>query len=115
MSFFFFPSANFCDVDENGVRHMILCRVIMGNMEPVYLGSKQFHPSNEAFDNGVDDPQNPKHYIIWSMNMNTHVYPEYVVSFKLSSEVEGDNVTLFMIIPYAILSRFLLSHTKAYT
>nr|GMD98339.1 inactive poly [ADP-ribose] polymerase RCD1-like [Ipomoea batatas] len=82
-------SANFCDVDENGVRHMILCRVIMGNMEPVYLGSKQFHPSNEAFDNGVDDPQNPKHYIIWSMNMNTHVYPEYVVSFKLSSEVEG--------------------------
>nr|GMD98338.1 inactive poly [ADP-ribose] polymerase RCD1-like isoform X1 [Ipomoea batatas]GME00060.1 inactive poly [ADP-ribose] polymerase RCD1-like isoform X1 [Ipomoea batatas] len=82
-------SANYCDVDENGVRHMILCRVIMGNMEPVHLGSKQFHPSNEAFDSGVDDCQNPKHYIVWSMNMNTHIYPEYVVSFKSSSEAEG--------------------------
>ncbi|XP_019156088.1 PREDICTED: inactive poly [ADP-ribose] polymerase RCD1 isoform X2 [Ipomoea nil] len=82
-------SANYCDVDENGVRHMILCRVIMGNMEPVHLVSKQFHPSNEAFDNGVDDCQNPKHYIVWSMNMNTHIYPEYAVSFKFSSEAEG--------------------------
>lgn len=79
-------SANLCDVDENGTRHMILCRVIMGNMEQVSLGSKQFHPSNEAFDNGVDDLQCPKHFIVWSMNMNTHIYPEYVVSFKFDAE-----------------------------
>ncbi|CAH9099236.1 unnamed protein product [Cuscuta epithymum] len=88
-------SANFCDVDENGVRHMILCRVIMGNMEPVSLGSKQFHPSNESFDNGVDDLQYPKHYIVWSMNMNTHIYPEYVVSFKFEAEgavVQSENL-----------------------
>ncbi|KAM7491022.1 hypothetical protein LguiA_033943 [Lonicera macranthoides] len=81
-------SARYCDVDENGVRHMVLCRVIMGNMELVNRGSKQFHPSCEDFDSGVDDFQNPSHYIIWNMNMNTHIYPEYVVSFKVSSNAE---------------------------
>ncbi|GAB4857872.1 hypothetical protein Ancab_015777 [Ancistrocladus abbreviatus] len=79
-------SAKFCDVDENGVLHMVLCRVIMGNMEVINPGSKQFHPSSEAFDSGIDDPQNPQHYIVWSMNINTHIYPEYVVSFKASSD-----------------------------
>ncbi|GAB4834781.1 hypothetical protein Ancab_033049 [Ancistrocladus abbreviatus] len=79
-------SANFCDVDENGALHMVLCRVIMGNMELINPGSKQFHPSCETFDSGVDDPQDPKHFIVWSMNINTHIYPEYVVSFKVSSD-----------------------------
>lgn len=91
-------SANLCDIDENGVRHMILCRVIMGNVEPVSLGSKQFHPSNEAFDNGVDDLQGPKHFTVWSMNMNTHIYPEYVVSFKFEAEgtvVQSDKIHNF--------------------
>ncbi|CAO2817877.1 unnamed protein product [Amaranthus hypochondriacus] len=82
-------SANYCDVDENGVRHMVLCRVIMGNMEVVNPGSRQFHPSSESFDSGVDDPENPRHYIVWSMNINTHIYPEYVVSFKASANYEG--------------------------
>ncbi|CAO2817876.1 unnamed protein product [Amaranthus hypochondriacus] len=82
-------SANFCDVDENGVRHMVLCRVIMGNMEVVNPGSKQFHPTSESFDSGVDDLENPRHYIVWSMNINTHIYPEYVVSFKVSANYEG--------------------------
>ncbi|XP_059640105.1 inactive poly [ADP-ribose] polymerase RCD1-like isoform X2 [Cornus florida] len=82
-------SANYCDIDENGVRHMVFCRVIMGNMELVHPGSKQFHPSSEDFDSGVDDLQIPRHYIVWNMNMNTHIYPEYVVSFKVSSNAEG--------------------------
>lgn len=82
-------SANYCDDDENGVRHMVLCRVIMGNMEVVHPGSKQFHPSSENFDSGVDDPENPRHYIVWSMNMNTHIYPEYVVSFKVPANLQG--------------------------
>ncbi|XP_042514511.1 inactive poly [ADP-ribose] polymerase RCD1 isoform X2 [Macadamia integrifolia] len=76
-------SARHCDVDEKGLRHMVLCRVIMGNMELVHPGSEQFHPSSENFDSGVDDLQDPKHYIVWKMNMNTHIYPEYVVSFKM--------------------------------
>lgn len=69
---------------------MVLCRVIMGNMEVVNPGSKQFHPSSESFDSGVDDLENPRHYIAWSMNINTHIYPEYVVSFKVSANYEGD-------------------------
>lgn len=83
-------SASFCDVDENGVRHMIFCRVIMGNMEPLCPGTKQFHPSTKDYDSGVDDLHNPKHFIVWSMNMNTHIFPEFVVSFKASSSAEGN-------------------------
>ncbi|OVA02871.1 Poly(ADP-ribose) polymerase [Macleaya cordata] len=82
-------SASYCDVDENDVQHMLLCRVIMGNMELVHPGSEQFHPSSENFDSGVDDLQNPKHYIIWNVNMNTHIFPEYVVSFRAPPNGKG--------------------------
>ncbi|KAJ9175364.1 hypothetical protein P3X46_013928 [Hevea brasiliensis] len=82
-------SAKFCDVDENGVQHMVFCRVIMGKMELIQPGSQQCHPSSENFDSGVDDLQNPSQYIVWNMNMNTHIYPEFVVSFKISSNAEG--------------------------
>ncbi|PHT45400.1 Inactive poly [ADP-ribose] polymerase RCD1 [Capsicum baccatum] len=82
-------SAKYSDVDENGVQYMILCRVIMGNMELVCPESKQFHPSCEDFDNGVDSLENPKCYVVWTMNTSTHVFPEYVVNFKLSPDAEG--------------------------
>eukprot|EP00249_Psilotum_nudum_P018849 c26987_g2_i1 orf=1-1335(-) len=62
-------SAIYSDVDENGEQHMVLCRVIMGNMEQVQPGSEQFHPSSEEYDTGVDDCLNPKRYIIWSTHM----------------------------------------------
>ncbi|XP_068344962.1 inactive poly [ADP-ribose] polymerase RCD1-like isoform X3 [Pyrus communis] len=81
--------ANSCDVDENGIRHMLFCRVIMGNMELLHPGSTQFHPSSKDFDSGVDGLEDPKHYIVWNMNMNTHIYPEFVVSFKIISNAEG--------------------------
>ena len=83
-------SANYCDVDENGVQYMILCRVIMGKMERLCPGSRQCLPSSVDVDNGVDDLQHPKYYIIWNMNINTHIYPEFVVSFKVSSNAKGD-------------------------
>ncbi|XP_020203067.1 inactive poly [ADP-ribose] polymerase RCD1 [Cajanus cajan] len=82
-------SVRFCDVDENGVRHLVLCRVIMGNMEILRPGSSQFHPSSCEYDNGVDDIQCPKCYVVWNMNVNTHIYPEFVLSFKVSSDAEG--------------------------
>lgn len=88
--FVFFTSTSF-DVDENGMQHILLCRVIMGNMEVIHPESKQFHPSNENYDSGVDDLQNPKHYVIWDTDMNTRIYPEYVVSFKVSSKVKGNS------------------------
>ncbi|XP_057478596.1 inactive poly [ADP-ribose] polymerase RCD1-like isoform X3 [Actinidia eriantha] len=82
-------SAIYCDVDENGVRHMVFCRVIMGSMELVHAGSEQSHPSSESFDSGVDDLQNPQNYIVWNVNKDTHIYPEYAVSFKTSSDLQG--------------------------
>ncbi|KAI3470168.1 hypothetical protein Pfo_026831 [Paulownia fortunei] len=81
-------SINYFDVDENDIRHMVLCRVIMGNMELVPCGSNQFHPCSEDFDSGVDRLQNPNLYIVWNMNMNSHIYSECVVSFKMTSDVE---------------------------
>ncbi|KAL5980411.1 hypothetical protein ACLOJK_028319 [Asimina triloba] len=85
-------SARYSDVDENGTRHMVLCRVILGNMELVHPGSEQFHPSREVFDSGVDDIWNPKHYIIWKTYMNTHIYPQYAVSFRIPPSAEDSLV-----------------------
>ncbi|XP_037496681.1 inactive poly [ADP-ribose] polymerase RCD1 isoform X2 [Jatropha curcas] len=85
-------SAKFCDVDENGLQHILFCRVIMGNMELLEPGTQQCYPSSEDFDSGVDDLQNPGQYIVWNMNMNTHIYPEFVVSFKVSSNAEGFSI-----------------------
>ncbi|PHT58605.1 hypothetical protein CQW23_00968 [Capsicum baccatum] len=82
-------SAASFDIDENGVRYMVLCRVILGNEELLHFGSQQSYPSSEKYDSGVDDLEIPTYYTIWNMNMNTHIYPEYVVSFKMSSGAEG--------------------------
>lgn len=74
---------------------MVLCRVIMGHMEQVPQGSKQFQPSNEEFDNGVDDIEKPNYYIVWNCHMNTHIYPEYLVSFVVPPDYKGDFSLLF--------------------
>ncbi|KAF5729732.1 hypothetical protein HS088_TW20G00096 [Tripterygium wilfordii] len=75
-------SVDYCDVDENGMRYLLFCRVILGNMERLCPGTQQFHPSSEEFDSGVDNLQNPRNYVIWNMNANTHIYPEFAVGFK---------------------------------
>jgi len=61
----------------------------MGNMEILQPGTGQFHPSSCEYDNGVDSIECPRYYVVWNMNMNTHIYPEFVVSFKVSSDAEG--------------------------
>lgn len=75
--------------DENGLRHLLLCRVILGNQEEVLPGSKQLLPSSEEFDSGVDNCLAPKKYIIWSTHMNTHVLPEFIISFRNPSLPRG--------------------------
>ncbi|KAK8639959.1 hypothetical protein V6N13_138325 [Hibiscus sabdariffa] len=85
-------SIKYCDIDENGVHYMILCSVIMGKTELLCPGSRQCLPSSEDVDSGVDDLQHPKYYITWNMNINTHIYPEYIVSFKLSSNSKGHSI-----------------------
>ncbi|GMN30447.1 hypothetical protein TIFTF001_002787 [Ficus carica] len=84
--------ARLSDGDENNVRYLVLCSVIMGRMEAIPLGSKQCYPSSNDFDSGTDNLEHPKHYIIWNMNMNTHIYPEFIVSFKVPSGFEGSPV-----------------------
>ncbi|MFS7888430.1 putative WWE domain, poly(ADP-ribose) polymerase, catalytic domain, RST domain-containing protein [Helianthus anomalus] len=87
-------SATICDIDEKGVRCVVLCRVILGNTELVLPGSKQFYPSDESFDSGVDNLDNPKHYVVWNMNINTHIYPEYAVTVNTSPIAQGNlNIT----------------------
>lgn len=51
-------------------------------MEEVCPDNGQFHPSSEDFDSGVDNLLAPRRYIIWSSHMNTHILPEYVISFR---------------------------------
>ncbi|XP_057444860.1 inactive poly [ADP-ribose] polymerase RCD1-like [Lotus japonicus] len=88
-----YASARYCDIDENGVRHLVFCRLIMGNMEVLHpsidTATSQFQPSNSEYDTGVDDIQCPRYYIVWNMNINTHIYPEFIISFKVSVDVEG--------------------------
>ncbi|XP_057429059.1 inactive poly [ADP-ribose] polymerase RCD1-like [Lotus japonicus] len=88
-----YASARYCDIDENCVQYLVLCRVIMGNMEllhPVFsTNTDQFQPSNCEYDNGVDDIQCPRYYIVWNMNINTHIHSDFVVSFKVIGDVKG--------------------------
>ncbi|XP_057444024.1 inactive poly [ADP-ribose] polymerase RCD1-like [Lotus japonicus] len=90
-----YASARYYDTDENGVRHLVLCRVIMGKMELLQpctstsTNNGQFQPNNFKYDNGVDDIQCPRNYTVWNVNINTHIYPEFVVSFKVSGDLEG--------------------------
>ncbi|KAL6906313.1 hypothetical protein ACP4OV_003914 [Aristida adscensionis] len=83
---------NYSDVDENGIVHLMLCRVVMGNVEIVHHGSKQHGPSSDYFDSGVDDLKNPQHYIVWDMNLNSHIYSEFVVTIKLPSKTKDSLV-----------------------
>lgn len=75
--------------DENGVRYLMLCRVILGKAEAVPPGSKQCHPSSDEFDSGVDDLTSPKKYILWSTHVNTHILPEFILNFRTPPSLKG--------------------------
>ncbi|VVA92292.1 unnamed protein product [Arabis nemorensis] len=68
--------------DEEGLKHLLLCRIILGKPEVIISGSKQSYPSSADFDSGVDNLHNPRKYIIWSSTMNSYILPSYVVSFR---------------------------------
>ncbi|XP_074316264.1 putative inactive poly [ADP-ribose] polymerase SRO5 isoform X2 [Silene latifolia] len=74
--------------DEDGLRHVLLCRVLLGRSELIKPGSGQTHPSSNKYDSGVDSYDNPKKYLIWSSNMNTHILPEFVVTFKVNKPAQ---------------------------
>ncbi|KAJ0241214.1 inactive poly [Hirschfeldia incana] len=70
------------EADEEGIQHLLLCRLILGKPERIVSGSKQSHPSSSEYDCGVDNLENPRKYVIWSCNMNSYILPSHVVSFK---------------------------------
>ncbi|XP_057972908.1 probable inactive poly [ADP-ribose] polymerase SRO3 isoform X2 [Malania oleifera] len=84
-----YVSALLSDADDNGEKHVVLCRVVLGNVEKVDVGSKQTYPSNVNFDTGVDDVNNPKWYVVWSANMNSYILPLCVVSYKSFNQMAG--------------------------
>ena len=86
-------SVGLCDVDEKGVQYMLLCRMILGNMEAVEPGSQETFPSSEIYDSGVDDCSNPKCFVMWPSHLSTHIRLEYLVSFKLVSKVRRKMIT----------------------
>jgi len=68
--------------DEHGLRHVLLCKMILGKVEAVACGSKQSQPSSNQYDSGVDDILAPTKHIIWTAFMNSYIYPCYILSFK---------------------------------
>lgn len=87
---FVYVSARLAEADQNGEKHLILCRVILGNVEKVEAGAQQCYPSSLVFDTGSDDPRNPKWYVVWPSNMNRHVIPECVVSYRSTDHLQGN-------------------------
>uniref|UniRef100_A0A7C9CKA8 NAD(+) ADP-ribosyltransferase n=1 Tax=Opuntia streptacantha TaxID=393608 RepID=A0A7C9CKA8_OPUST len=80
-----------CVVDEDGLMHLLLCRVLLENDESINYGSSQFRSSSNEFDSDVDDIGSPTKYAIWGANMNTHILPEYVVTFTAPPCLMGSN------------------------
>ncbi|PKA50397.1 putative inactive poly [ADP-ribose] polymerase SRO3 [Apostasia shenzhenica] len=83
-----YASVLLSEAGDDGEKHVILCRIIAGKSEKVDAGSSQDHPTSEGFDSGVDDFVNPKWYVVWGVHMNTHILPEYIVSFKPSGHFQ---------------------------
>lgn len=104
----FFSDA-FAQADDNGEKHLVLCRVLLGNVEKVDVGSQQCYPSSVAFDSGVDNIVNPKWYVVWTTNMNTHILPECVVSYKCSDRKQGEWRCPYMVLVEGNVSVGLLS------
>ncbi|XP_021733625.1 probable inactive poly [ADP-ribose] polymerase SRO3 [Chenopodium quinoa] len=64
-----------CIVDDDGLKHALLCRVLLENV-------------GDESDDDVD-VVSQNEYFVWSNKMNTHILPEYVVSFTTVLCLEG--------------------------
>jgi hypothetical protein len=84
-----FCSVGLFDVEENGVQYMLLCRAILGNMGSIKPGSHEF-PSNDLYDSVAGNHSNLGCYLIWNSNLSTYMCLEYLISFRLSANVQGN-------------------------
>lgn len=93
-------SAMMSEADDNEEKHVLLCRVILGNVEMVEDGPL---PSSVNFDTGVDNIENPTWYVVKWANMNTHILPQCVVSYKSSHNASGQMRPLAFLkwVPYS--------------
>jgi len=41
----------------------MLCQVTLGNVQMIRPGSNQYAPSEEDYEKGINDPNNPRRYI----------------------------------------------------
>ncbi|GMI87776.1 similar to RCD one 2 [Hibiscus trionum] len=91
---FSFGSVLSSKVDETGLNHLLLCRVILGKAEVVTAGdcNGRFHPSSPEFDSGVDNLSDPRRYIIWSTYMNSHILPGFIISFEAPFLRDGGTI-----------------------
>lgn len=97
-------SAMTSEPDENGEKHVLLCRVILGNVAMVKPGT---FPPNVDFDTGVDNIENPTWYVVKWANMNTHILPQCIVSYKSSDNASGEHVYIRLLILQKYLHNFL--------
>nr|GMD93904.1 probable inactive poly [ADP-ribose] polymerase SRO3 [Ipomoea batatas] len=82
-------SALTAQVDENGEKHLVLCRVILGKCGKIEVGSLQLSHSRMDFDTGVDDLKNPQWYGVLCAN---HVLPEGFVQSNISENYTAGEV-----------------------
>lgn len=84
--------------DENGLTHILLCRVILGKMEMIPAGSRQFQPSSTEFDSGVDNIVEPRRFTVWNAFMNSHIFPNYIISIQAPSVAgkQSQNFSFFL-------------------
>ncbi|WOK97310.1 hypothetical protein Cni_G06018 [Canna indica] len=78
-------------VDGEGLRHVLMCRAILGRTEEVVRASGQSRPSSKDFDSGVVNQGNPTIYVMWYSEVNIRVIPLYVLSFKVDFRGRGLN------------------------
>ena len=64
---------------EEGLKHVLLCRVLVESMKEVDDANSQIG----------------SYYYVWSTNMNTHILPEYVVTFKTFSGIHANTCFLY--------------------
>ncbi|XP_019260683.1 PREDICTED: probable inactive poly [ADP-ribose] polymerase SRO5 [Nicotiana attenuata] len=74
--------------NKDGLRHLLLSRVILGRSEVVHPGLGQSHPTSEQFDTRVDNLHSPRKYIVWSSNMNAYIFPDFMISFRIISKIK---------------------------
>lgn len=90
-------SAQSCFPDENGLKYMIMCRVILGNTEVVPSGSfDRFLPKSIEFDCAVDHPAFPSMYMVWSCNLLTHIHPDCIVVFRENQTILTGIINIYL-------------------